>query len=581
MTEFIKGGSFLISEIEANQIFTPNEFTDIQKQIIDLVSRFINNDVLPNSEEIENQNWSVTINLLKKAGELGLLSFDIPEEYGGMGLDKTTSIIVTEQISKHGSFAVSYGTHTGIGTLPIVFFGTEKQKEKYLPKFALGDLLSAYALTEANSGSDALAIQTKAILSDDAKHYILNGTKMWITNAGFADVFITFAKVDGDKFTAFIVEKDFEGVSLGHEEKKLGIKGSSTRAVIFDNAKVPVENVLGEIGKGHKIAFNILNIGRFKLAAGSLGEAKAVIPMAIKYSKERHQFGKSLSEFGLIQQKIADMIIKAYACESMTYRTSGLIDNYKSVDTLKAIEEYAIECSIMKIYGSEMLDFVVDEALQIFGGYGYSQEYPIEKFYRDSRINRIFEGTNEINRMLITSMLMKKIIKNELPLIEESKNIMDEILSFPSLEEDDDTLFSVERKIIKNAKKIFLLVAGTAVEKYMNKLSEQQEITAYISDLIIEIYAMESTILRTLKLAEINGKEKVKIQINISKVLVNDSIAKIDILAKNILASVSETDTLKTLLTALKRFTKYTPINTIKLRREIANNIIFIGDYNL
>lgn len=590
MANVVKGGSFLVQDTNPQDMFTPEDFTDEQLQIADLTRKFMENEVLPKLDKIESQNWDITVGLIKQAGELGLLSFDIPEEFGGMELDKTSSILVSESISMQGSFAVSFGAHTSIGSLPIVFFGTQAQKEQYLPKIATGELICAYALTEANSGSDALAAKTKAVLSADGKHYVLNGTKMWISNGSFADIFIVFAKVDGDKFTGFIIEKAFPGVSSGHDEHKLGLKGSSTTEILLEDAMVPVENVLGEIGKGHKIAFNILNIGRFKLGVGSVGGAKNVIPVAVKYAKERRQFNKSLSEFGLIKHKIAEMAIRTYACESMAYRTSGLIDKYlSSVDKhnpeeiLKGIEEYAVECSIVKVYASEMLGYVVDEALQIFGGYGYSEEYPVARFYRDARINRIFEGTNEINRMLITGMLLKRAMKGELPLMQAGMKIMDEILSFQSFDEDEDSLLATEKKLVSNSKKACLLVSGAAVQKYMAKINDEQELMASISDVIMEVYAMESALLRTLRIAEAKGETAAETQYHVdaTRVFINDSVIRVESFCKNVLATVSEGDTLRTQLAALRRFTKNTPINTVELRRSIADRVIEAGTYNL
>lgn len=581
-----KGGSFLLEETLPKDVYSSEDFSDEQKQIADMLQKFMENEVLPRVEEIEDKNFDVTVSLIKKAGELGLLSFDIAEENGGMGLDKTSSLIVSEKIAMQGSFAVAMGAHTSIGSLPIVFFGNKEQKEKYLPRVATGEIITAYALTEPNAGSDALASRTKAVLSPDGKNYILNGTKMWISNGGFADVFIVFAKIDGEKFTAFIVERDFKGVSTGADEKKLGIKGSSTTTVILEDAVVPVENLLGEIGKGHKIAFNILNFGRFKLGGASVGASKFIIPIAIKYAVDRKQFNKSLSEFGLIKHKIAEMVVKTYAVESMVYRTSGLLDNLISTldknnpeDVMKAVEEYAIECSAIKVAGSESLGFVADEALQIFGGYGYSQEYPVERFYRDARINRIFEGTNEINRMLITGMLLKKGMKNELPLMKAGMKILDEIMSFPAFEEEEETLLSVEKKIIVNAKKALLLASGVAMQKYMTKISDEQEIMSYLSDVITEIYSMESALLRTLKLAESRGEDAVALNIMATKIYINDSIEKISFACKNVLAASSDGDNLRMQLAALRRFVKAIPTDTITLRRKLADSVIDLGKY--
>lgn len=580
MADVVRGGSFLIQDTKPEDIFTPEDFTEDQIAIADVARKYMENEVLPQVDQIEAHNWDVSVKLLKTAGDLGLLSFDVPEEYGGMEVDKTSSVLISENFARQGSFAVSIGAHTSIGSLPIVYFGNEAQKEKYLPKLATGELIAAYALTEPNSGSDALAAKTKAVLSEDGKNYILNGTKMWISNGSFADVFVVFAKIDGEKFTGFIVERGFAGVKTGPEEHKLGIKGSSTTTVILENAVVPVENVLGEIGKGHKIAFNILNIGRFKLGAASVGGGKSIIPIAAKYANDRKQFNKSISEFGLIKHKLAEMAIKTYACESMTYRTSGLIDNF--VDTidkkdpqqvLGAIEEYAAECSIIKVFGSEALGYMTDEAVQIFGGYGYSEEYPVARYYRDARINRIFEGTNEINRMLVTGMFLKKAMKNELPLMQAGMKIMEEIMSFPSFDEEEETLLSVEKKLIANAKKAALLAAGVAIQKYMAKINDEQEIMAGLTDAIMEIYAMESTLLRTLKLASSKGEKAAEYHVDATKVLVNDSVQKVELFCRNVLGAISTGDDLRMQLSALRRFTKLNPINTIELRRKIGEKV--------
>jgi len=588
---YTKGGSFLIQESSPENTFTPEDFTEQHKMISQTANEFVEKEVLPKIEEIEEQNWEVTLSLMRKAGEIGLLAVDIPEEYGGLGLDKTSSMLVAEEIGKASSFAVTHGAHTGIGTLPIVYFGTEEQKKKYLPKFATGELISSYALTEPNAGSDALSIRTTATLSPDGKYYILNGNKIFITNAGIADVYITFAKINGEHFTGFILEKNFEGISLGKEEKKMGIKGSSTRALNLDNVKVPIENVLGEIGKGHKIAFNILNIGRFKLGAAVIGGAKAVITESVKYAKQRKQFGKSISEFGLIKHKIGEMAIRTFVGESMVYRTAGLIDNILSgIDksdpkanelALKGIEEYAVECSIIKVYASEILDYVVDEAVQIFGGYGYIEEYPVARAYRDSRINRIFEGTNEINRLVITGMLLKRAMKGELPLIPAAQKLTDEIMGIGVQEEEATGIFAEEKKLLKSAKKAGLFVAGLAVKKYMTKLEDEEEIIGRISDIIMEIYAMESAILRVEKMLARGGKNKTDIYIDIVKAFVNDSIIRVETYAKELLSAIAEGDMLRTYLTALRRLIKHIPINTISLRRKIADHLIEMERYAL
>lgn len=580
MANFVRGGSFLIQDTKPEDIFTPEDFSDDQLAIADVARKYMENEVVPNVEQIEAHNWDVSVRLLKQAGDLGLLSFDIPEEYGGMEVDKISSVLISENFARQGSFAVTIGAHTSIGSLPIVYFGNAEQKEKYLPRIATGELIAAYALTEPNSGSDALAAKTKAVLSEDGKNYILNGTKMWITNGSFADVFVVFAKVDGDKFTGFIVERNFPGVSTGNEEHKLGIKGSSTTTVILENAVVPVENVLGEIGKGHKIAFNILNIGRFKLGAASIGASKVIMPVASKYANERKQFNKSISEFGLIKHKLAEMAIKTYVCESMTYRSAGLIDKYiETIDkkdpqqVLQAIEEYAAECSIIKVFGTEALTYITDEALQIFGGYGYSEEYPAARYYRDARINRIFEGTNEINRMLVTGMFLKKAMKNELPLMQAGMKIMEEIMSFPSFDEEEETLLSVEKKLVGNAKKAALLAAGVAIQKYMAKINDEQEIMAGLTDAIMEIYAMESALLRTLKIAAAKGEKEAEFQVDATRVFINDSVQKVELFCRNVIGAISSGDDLRMQLAALRRFTKLMPINTIEIRRKIGEKV--------
>ncbi|ABB14643.1 acyl-CoA dehydrogenase family protein [Carboxydothermus hydrogenoformans] len=573
MSEVLKGGEFLIKDAEPQSIFTPEDFTEEHRMMAKMVKDFINNEVLPKSEEIENQVEGVVPALLRKAGELGLLSVDIPEAYGGMELDKVSTVIVTENVSGQGSFATAHGAHTGIGTLPIVYFGTEEQKKKYLPGLASGEKLAAYCLTEPGSGSDALAAKTKAVLSEDGKYYILNGTKQFITNAGFADVFIVYAKVDGDKFTAFIVERDFPGVSFGPEEKKMGIKGSSTRQVILEDVKVPVENVLGEVGKGHVIAFNILNIGRFKLGAGCAGSCKLALSTAVKYANERSQFGQPIANFGLIKNKIGRMAAYTFAAESMVYRTAGMMDKIlgdvkgkSGAEVAKGIEEYAIEYSINKVFASEALDFVVDETVQIFGGYGYTQEYPAERMYRDARINRIFEGTNEINRLIIPAQLLRKAQKGQLPLLAAVQKLMGEIVA-PLPPVEDVSGLNREKEAISRAKKLALMAAGLAVQKFKEKIEQEQEVLGMIADMAIEIYAMESSYLRAVK----TGSE---LQEKYVKIFVAESFAKIEKLAKDLLAYVSEGDEQRTYLAVVRKFAKLPPVNTIKLAREVAEVII-------
>jgi len=516
----------------------------------------------------------------------------MPEVFGGSELDKVSSMLIGEKLGSGVSgFMASYGVQTGIGSLPIVLFGSPEQKKKYLPKIASAEIVAAYALTEPGHGSDALSAETRAVLSEDGKHYVLNGTKQFITNAGFADLFITYAQVDETKFTSFIVERKWDGVSVDEEEKKMGMHGSSTRAVIFQNVKVPVENVLGELGKGHVVALNTLNVGRFKIAPMVVGSAKSIFAEAVKYAKGRVQFGKPISEFGLIKQKIADMLIRIYATECMAYRTAFLLDMaLEGIDPTKpdagiktgeAIRKYALECSINKVFGTEMLDFVVDECVQIYGGYGYIQDYPAEGAYRDSRINRIWEGTNEINRMLIVDTLMRAAMKGELPLLQVIQQATQDLLTFrPEMTEPEGTL-EKEKKLVSMAKKIGLLAAGAAVQKYMEKLAGQQEIIAMISDIIIEIFAMESALLRTLKKVQKEGEEKSEIHIAVTRVYINDAFAKAEWLAKQIFASLAEGEELRTQLMALKKLARNTPINTVVLRRQIADSVIPVARYHL
>jgi alkylation response protein AidB-like acyl-CoA dehydrogenase len=582
----MKGGGFLLEEVSPSDVFTPEDFSEEQKMIAQTVDEFMINEVLPQRERMEKKDLSATVELLRKAAELGLCGVEVPEKYSGLGLDKVSAMLVAERMTRYGSFAVSYGGHTGIGSLPIVYFGNEEQKKKYLPRLVTSELLSSYALTEAHSGSDALAARTTAVLSPDGKEYILNGTKMWITNAGFADIFITFAKIDGEKFSAFIIEKGFPGVSTGAEERKMGINGSSTRTLILEDARVPAENLLGEIGKGHKIAFSILNIGRFKLGAACIGGSKHCIEAAVKYANERHQFGKSIGSFGAIKHKLGEMATRVFVGESMVYRTAGLLDGaLQRVDVddpqqaLKAMEEYAVECAAIKVMGSEFVDYVVDEAVQIFGGYGYSQEYPVEMPYRDARINRIFEGTNEINRLLILGMLLKRAMKGELPLMAAAQKLQDEVLGFSGVEEESEGLLAREQKAVRNMKKLGLLTAGLALQKYMTAIEEEQEILSNLSDIVMESFAAESALLRTLKMAQTSGVEKAAPHVMMTQIYINDAIARVESRAKDVLAAISEGDMLRTNLAAMKRFLKFAPINTIELRRSIANKMLEANTY--
>jgi len=577
--QIVKGGAFLIEERTPAEIFTPEDFTEEHRMIAETTRQFIDNEVGPRIDELEKHDWKLARDLIKKAADLGLIGANIPEEYGGLGLDQTSGALVGENIGRSASFATTLGAESGIGLLPIIYFGTEAAKEKYLPKIAAGELITAYALTEAGSGSDAMAAKATAKLSADGAHYLLNGEKMWITNGGFADIFIVFAKVDGDKFSAFIVERQ-PGLTSGAEEHKMGIKGSSTTALVLSDVKAPVENLLGEVGKGHKIAFNILNIGRFKLGAMCIGGMKLMAHESVRYANERHQFGKSISSFGAIKAKLGEMAIRTWVGESMIYRTLGMIETAISDTTdfdakLRAIEEYSAECSIIKVVLSEYCDYVVDEMVQIYGGYGYSADYPAERAYRDSRINRIFEGTNEINRMLIPGRLMKSALSGRLALLPAAQALMDEILS-PQMTgfDDDEGLLAAELKLAKNAKKVALMTLGTAAQKYMMGLSEQQEILIGIADIIMDTYAMESAILRAQKLAGTQGEEAAARYLDMTRVFCNDAVERIDMHAKNTLAAMAEGDELRTLLAALRRFTKLTPMNTVAARQRIANVLI-------
>ena len=579
--KLIKGGSFLIEERTPEEIFTPEDFTEEHRMIADTTRQFIDNEVVTRIDELEKHDWKLARELVAKAADLGLIGANIPEEYGGLGLDQTSGALIGENIGRSASFATTLGAESGIGLLPIVYFATDAAKQKYLPKIASGELITAYALTEAGSGSDAMAAKATARLSEDGKEYILNGEKMWITNGGFADIFIVFAKVDGDKFSAFIVDRQ-PGLTSGAEEHKMGIKGSSTTALVLSDVRTPVENLLGEIGKGHKIAFNALNIGRFKLGAMCTGGMKLMVHESVRYANERHQFGKPISSFGAIKAKLAEQAIRTWVGESMIYRTLGMIEagigavDSKDLDArLRAFEEYAAECSIIKVALSEYCDYVVDEMVQIYGGYGYSADYPAERAYRDSRINRIFEGTNEINRMLIPGRLMKSALSGNLALLPAAQALMDEVLS-PQMAgfDDDDSLLAAEQKLTANAKKVALMTLGTAAQKYMMKLGDQQEILMGIADIIMDTYAMETAILRARKLAASQGENAAARYLDMTRVFCNDAVERIEAKAKNTLAGMSEGDELRTLLAALRRFTKLQPMNTIAARQRIANDLI-------
>jgi alkylation response protein AidB-like acyl-CoA dehydrogenase len=549
----------------------------------------VEKEIWPKLDAIDKQEEGLTVSLLKKAGELGLLGVSIPDEYGGLGEDFNTSTALLFEMGASHSYSVSYAVHTGIGSLPILYYGTEEQKKKYLPKLASGELMTAYCLTEPTSGSDALSAKTTAVLSEDGKYYTLNGQKMWITNGGFAEILITFAQVDGDKFTCFIIDADSEGFNRGEEENKLGIKGSSTCALFLDNVKVPVENVLGEIGKGHYIAFNILNVGRFKLCAMTTGSAKKVTTIGIQYANTRKQFGQPISSFGAIKYKIAEQATRIFASESATFRVSDLIskkikalreegNNYGEA-AVEAAEEYAIECAMLKVFGSEMLDYVVDEAVQIHGGYGYSEEYPAARAYRDSRINRIFEGTNEINRLLTVDMLVKRSMKGRIDFMGAALAVQKELVSIPEFGEESDELLAAELKVIQNTKKAILAIAGAAVQKLMENLKDEQEIIMNVTDMMIEVFACESAYLRTMKLSKSKSESELQPYVNMTKVYISDAVERINLHGKHAIAAFAEGDDLKMLMLGLKRFTKQEPVNTTKLRREIADKLIEADKY--
>lgn len=590
--KLFKGGEFLITDALPEDVFTPEDIDKEQSLIAKSAEEFGVGEVLQRREELEELNPELVRELLKKAADLGFLGTDMPEIYGGSELDKVSSVLVTERLPQGvAGFMVAYGVQTGIGSLPLVLFGSPEQKEKYLPKIASGEMIVAYALTEPGHGSDALGAETTAVFSDDGKYYILNGQKQFITNAGFTDLFLTYAQIDGKEFTGFIVERQWDGVSVDEEEKKMGMHGTSTRSVIFQDVKVPVENVLGEVGRGHVVALNTLNVGRYKLGAFIVGSSKLLTAEGIKYAKGRIQFGRPISEFGLIKHKIAEMVIKTYVLESMVYRTARLLDlALEGIDptaedagqkTGEALRKYALECSINKVYGSEVLDFIVDECVQIMGGYGYIHDNPVEAAYRDSRINRIWEGTNEINRLLIVDTVMRSALKGELPLLEVIQQIKGELITFrPDMSEEEGVLEN-EKRMVSMAKRMGLLGAGAAAQKYMQKLAGEQEIVALIAEMIMEIFAMESALLRTLKKVQKEGEENSRIHLAVTQAYIHDIFPKVDIMAKQIFAAISEGEELRTQLMALKKLARYTPINAIALRREISDSVIPVARYHL
>ncbi len=576
------GASFLIEEHAASEVFTPADLTDEHRAIARTAREFFDREVAPNVDAMQHGDRDLAVSILRKAAALGLEGILTPERYGGMEMDMTSVMVVAEQIAGDGSFAGWHGAHAGIGSLPLLLFGTEEQKKKYLPKLSSCEFVGAYCLTEPQTGSDAMAIKTRADLSPDGTKYVLNGQKMWITNGGKADFFTVFAKINGEQFSAFLVERSFPGVSSGAEEQKMGIKGSSTTAVFFDNVQVPVENLLGEPGRGHIIAFNILNIGRLKLGPFAVGAAKHVLKVSLAYAKQRKAFGQEIASFGMIRHKLAEMAIRTFAAESISYRTEGLISGHLEGFTwgespaeetdaakrmMKAIEEFAIECSMVKVYGSEVLDYVVDEGVQIHGGYGYHQDYAVERAYRDSRINRIFEGTNEINRLLVTGMLLKRAQQGRLGLVKAVKAVTDEVLAGPSAPASGE---SEERRLVRNVKKIALLLLGSAFEKFGPAMEQQQEVLAGIADVVMEIFAMESALLRTEKTSE--GAD-------MTAVLLGDSMTRVEGFAKPVLAACGEGDALRQKMTILRRFAKHEPVDAITIRRRISDRQLAAGHY--
>jgi len=592
-TKIIPGGSFLVSNPTPSDCFFPEDFTEEQRQIAQTTTEFALNEIVPASDAIEAKDFSMTRKLIKQASELGLTSVDIPEEYGGLEMDKVTSAIIAENIAKQGSFSVAFSAHVGIGTLPIVWYGTPEQKRRYLPKLASGEFIGAYALSESTSGSDALSARTLAVLSDDRQTYTLNGEKMWITNAGFADLFTIFARckvTEGkdagkDRLTAFLIERGTPGLAVGKEEHKLGIRGSSTCPLVLTDCKVPAANLLGEVGKGHHIAFNILNVGRYKLGNAAVGAARTSLGYGIRYAKERKAFGKAIAEFGLVQEKLANAAVGIFVGEALSYRTVGMIDaalasvdNQDATAIQCAIEDYAVECSIVKVWDSEMLDQVVDDLVQIFGGYGYVEEYPAERAYRDSRINRIFEGTNEINRLIITGWLMKSATSGKLALMPAIKQVMDEVVAGPGEREEREGPLSDAYTLLANAKKLVLFAAGVATQRYMQQLADEQEVMAEIANMVIELYAMESGVLRADK---IGGRGGAEIATAMAQIYCETAMDRLEISARRIVAAAAEGDMLRTQMTILRRFAKHDPVDTIALRRQIAQYVLRAGRYSI
>lgn len=578
------GGGFLLTDTVPGEVFSPEDLSEEQRLVGQTARDFVEQEVFPVLDRIEGKDWALTRDLLKKLGQLELLGIEVPGAYGGAELDKVTALLVTEALSA-GSFGVTCSAHVGIGMEPIVYFGTPAQRERYLPKMVRGELIGAYALTEPAAGSDAMSIRTKAVRSPDGAAWLLTGTKQFITNAAFADVFTVFAKVDGEKHTAFLVDRDTDGFAVGEEEHKMGIIGSSTAPLVLENARIPADQLLGEIGQGFKVAVNILNMGRFKLAAGVVGAAKHVLRTSLQYAGDRRQFGKPLTAFGLIKQKLAEMAVRIYVAESMAYRTGGMVDGALGgvhgdpEAAMRALEEYAVECAINKVYASEVLDYVVDENVQIHGGYGFIEEYPAARAYRDSRINRLFEGTNEINRMLTTGMLLRRAQRGRLNLIPAALAVVQELTS-PSLGEDAGTgVLADEARIVRMVKKAALFAAGVAVQKYLETIEEQQEVLAAIADLVSETFAMESGLLRAQRAVQRKGEEAAALKVAMIRTYINDAVARVDATARTVLGAVEEGDTLRTELAGLRRLLRYTPVNTVALRRQIADAQIAAGRY--
>jgi butyryl-CoA dehydrogenase len=584
------GGSFLLENRTPDEIFTPEDLSEEQRQIAATAARFAREEILPRVDAIERKDPGAMVELLRKAAELGFTAVDIPEEYGGMGLDKVSSTLITDHLSVLASFSTAFGAHIGIGTLPLVWYGTEAQKQRCLPKLAACEWIGAYALSEASSGSDAMNIRTRASLSPDGAHYILNGEKQWITNGGTADLYTVFAKIDGEKFSAFLIERGTPGLTVGAEEHKLGIRGSSTCPLVLQDCEIPKENLLGEAGKGHHIAFNVLNVGRLKLGVACIGGARHALASMIRYAKERHAFGKAIAEFGLIQRKISSSATQLYAAESMAYRTVGLIDARlanlaaetpgQRMDVARSIEEYAVECSILKVYGSEMLSLVSDELIATMGGYGYTEEYPAERTYRDARINRIFEGTNEINRLIITGWMMKRALSGKLPLLAAIKLVMDEVTEPPSLEgaASSGEPLAREAEILSKTRKITLFAAGVASQRYMTGLEEQQEIVADLADMISQVYALESALLRARKLASAQ-RNSAEPAAAMTRLLADETMALAEQASRRVLAACGEGDALMTQLAILRRLARFTPADAVALSRTVAKHAFALERY--